>query len=234
MSPGKFIVFEGLDGAGSTTQCELLAAWLRSRAVPVEVTREPTSGPFGAVIRQAIEGRFLLDESTLALAFAADRSDHVNGPDHGIRALIERGYWVLCDRYILSSLAYQCRNDEDEQWLLELNKRALTPDVTVFVDTSPATCMERITARSSRFELFHKESELTRVLRNYQRFVSRREALGRLVMVDGNRAPDQIALALRTQLTEIIGGVGLDLAMMAGIDSDTQDEARSKPLGLDQ
>src|SRR5579864_7294663 len=107
---GLFIVLEGLDGAGTTTQLVRLAERLRRAGERVVATAEPTDGPIGALIRQALrrrlvhrDGRALTDES-LALLFAADRVDHVAGE---IEPALARGQHVLCDRYVLSSLAYQ-------------------------------------------------------------------------------------------------------------------------------
>lgn len=81
---GRFIVLEGIDGAGTTTQAALLADALRARlGVEVELTREPTDGPLGRVLREALSGRAPLDPVALALAFAADRADHVHNPGPG-------------------------------------------------------------------------------------------------------------------------------------------------------
>jgi dTMP kinase len=148
VSSGRLIVFEGLDGAGSSTQLRLLASWLGQRGQVVEETREPSNGPFGAVIRQAIEGRLQLVPEVLALAFAGDRADHLLNRANGMALALERGSWVLCDRYVLSSLAYQSADGVDLDWLIELNRHARAPDVTVFVDTPVEVCLQRIAARS--------------------------------------------------------------------------------------
>lgn len=109
--PGRFIVLEGLDGAGTTTQTERLASLLRSEGHDVVTTREPSDGPVGTMLRQALTGRLGLPQGrgplaqeTLALLFAADRTDHLHAR---ILPALEQGKVVLCDRYVLSSLAYQ-------------------------------------------------------------------------------------------------------------------------------
>ncbi|HLL53606.1 MAG TPA: dTMP kinase, partial [Myxococcaceae bacterium] len=101
--PGRFFVLEGLDGAGTTTQCERLASELRSRGFRVLVTREPSDGPVGTMIRQALTGRLgmpggngPLAPETLALLFAADRADHLHAR---VRPALERGEIVISDRY---------------------------------------------------------------------------------------------------------------------------------------
>src|SRR5215831_4068328 len=137
---GRFIVFEGLDGAGTSTQADRLRRWLVDEGRAVETTREPTGGPIGAAIRQAIEGRTTLDPLTLALAFAADRCDHTYNHVDGIATTLAAGRWVVCDRYAVSSLAYQGGDRAPIAWLVELNRWCLTPDLTVFVDTDPDVC----------------------------------------------------------------------------------------------
>jgi dTMP kinase len=157
---GRFIVFEGLDGAGTTTQMTFLANWLFEQNVAVETTKEPTSGPFGGVIRQALDKRISLDAETLALAFATDRSDHVKNPIHGINKILLDQRWVLCDRYLFSSLAYQSAAGISAEWILKINQPARSPDLTIFVDTDAEVCMERIHSRSSHDELFHDQAVL--------------------------------------------------------------------------
>jgi dTMP kinase len=190
---GCLVVFEGIDGAGSTTQLTLLAGWLRQQGVDLEVTREPSGGPLGAVLRQVVDGRCDLDAFALALAFAADRADHLGNRVNGVRALLDQGRWVLCDRYVLSSLAYQRGEAIDWDWLRELNRHALEPDVTVLVDTSVPVAAERIARRSSRVERFHEQAELERTRANYRSLVDAGDVgLGRLIVVGGDGDADSV------------------------------------------
>src|SRR5258708_30726739 len=99
---GRFMVFEGRDGSGSSTQADRLRRWLVEAGRAVETTREPSTGPIGAVIRQAIEGRVALDPLTLALAFAADRCDHTRHDHNAIVMTLASGRWVITPRYVLS------------------------------------------------------------------------------------------------------------------------------------
>jgi dTMP kinase len=208
-TPGRFVVFEGLDGAGTTTQLERLAQWLRTRGVVVETTSEPSQGPFGAAIRQAIDGRIELGDAALALAFAADRMDHLQNPANGIEASLGAGRWVLCDRYVLSSLAYQGARLGDLAWVLALNRHARAPDVTVFVDTPVEACLERIARRSAHAELFHDAKRLKRVTSWYQRALAAEAHLGALVTVDGAAAPDVVFESVTSGLGPWLADCGL-------------------------
>lgn len=145
MSRGKFITFDGLDGSGLTEQVEMLREWLRRSGYDmhrVAFTGEPSQGPAGTVIRQALEGRLDLGEEALALLFAADRADHL---DRFLMPRLEAGIHVICDRYYLSFLAYQSHLLPDAwDWLWQLNARNRQPDLTIFLQSPSEVCMDRI------------------------------------------------------------------------------------------
>ena len=201
---GRFIVFEGLDGAGTTTQVARLASWLRDRGIDVELTKEPSTGPIGAVLRQAIEGRVVLDPAAIALAFAADRADHLYNPVNGVVRSLDAGRWVVSDRYVLSSLAYQDDGSASRQWLRDINARALEPDLTVFVDTSVEECRRRLAARSSHTELF--DDALLRTKASYEALLD--GVTSPLVRVDGDGDVDRVADAIAGAVERWLGGDG--------------------------
>lgn len=190
---GRFIVFEGIDGSGTTTQVSRLGQRLSEAGVNVELSKEPSNGPLGAALRQVIDGRVHLDPTSLALAFAADRADHLFNEYNGVVSLVEAGNWVICDRYVLSSLAYQPSEKVDQRWLEEVNSFAIEPDMTVFLDADPQTCLERISARSSTSELFHHGDHLTRALKNYHRVISHGRILGELLVVHAGGSIETVA-----------------------------------------
>ncbi len=160
---GRFIVLEGIDGAGTTTQAALLADALRERlGVEVELTREPTDGPLGRVLRAALTGRERLDPVTLALAFAADRADHVHNPRTGIAAALAAGRWVVSDRYVLSSLAYNRGGIVTRDWLTAINRHALAPDLTLFLAVDPELALKRIAARGESASCSRRASSWSR------------------------------------------------------------------------
>lgn len=183
---GLFVVIEGLDGAGTTTQAALTASWLSEHGVEVVNTFEPSDGPLGAVTRAAVQGRMDLDPLTLALSFSADRTDHLHNRRDGILHLVSRGTWVICDRYVLSSLAYQTCQGVPLDWLVEVNSFAVDPDVTVFVDASVDVCATRIHNRSGDEEMFHGHETLRGVRDAYKKVLARGRFIGALVTADGD------------------------------------------------
>jgi dTMP kinase len=200
---GVFIVFEGLDGAGTTTQAETLASWLSEQGNQVELTGEPSTGPIGGVTRSIIDGRLSTDPSALALMFAADRVDHLYNSANGIVSLLRGGVSVISDRYVLSSLAYQAVQGMAVEWLLQINAAAVVPDVTVFIDAEVGVCLARITRRSKRDELFHSRRQLKLIESAYKRVLSHGEFIGSLVTADGNQDRDTVSKQVRTGLGEL-------------------------------
>jgi len=157
---GRFIVLEGLDGAGISTQARRLAGRLDGAAASYYCTREPTDGPVGSQIRLALTGRLSLDPVTLALMFAADRSDQIRAV---VLPRLEAGVHVLSERHVLSSLAYQGAQLGDPAWVREINRenmRALTPDLTIFLDVPPDLALRRIDAGRHARELFEQGDTL--------------------------------------------------------------------------
>lgn len=165
MEKGKFIVFEGIDGSGKTTQMRLLGDFLRERGMDVVLTQEPTHSPIGSLLRSCLGGGYETDERVIAALFAADRIDHITAKD-GIRALLDRGTTVLCDRYYPSSLAYN-GGLVSFDWVYELNRPAiglLPPDLVLFLDVTPEESMARLSRRSERER--YEQAELQRKLRD--------------------------------------------------------------------
>lgn len=157
---GRFIVFEGLDGSGISTQARRLASNLDAQDVHYFMTREPTDGPIGSQIRLALAKRLAFDPVTLALMFAADRSDHIHAV---IAPRMNAGIHVLCERYVLSSLSYQGAATGDVDWIRSINGPnlgRLMPDLILFFDVPPGTALERIDAARHARELFEEVETL--------------------------------------------------------------------------
>jgi dTMP kinase len=139
-----FIVLEGLDGVGTTTLAERLSQALQARDLRVVLTAEPTGGAFGCLLRQHIRTDVTLDPLTAGLVFTADRSDHLGSV---IRPALERGRWVVCDRYLLSTVAYQGAEGVDREAILAASDGFDVPDVTFFLDAPDEVRAERMSAR---------------------------------------------------------------------------------------
>ena len=149
----RFVVLEGLDGAGTTTQSGLLKEALQRVGERCHATREPTGGPIGRLLRAALLGELQMTPCTLALLFAADRSEHLYAPD-GIVTTLRAGGYVVCDRYLFSSLVYQSLGCSGG-YVAALNVRFPLPRHLIFVDTPPEQCQQRVAARQRR-ELFEE------------------------------------------------------------------------------
>jgi dTMP kinase len=144
----NFIVIEGIDGAGTTTQNRMLSESLNHLNIPHMMTAEPTTGPVGQLIRSILKANHHLDPGTTAHLFAADRWEHLYGQD-GIIDQCEKGYWVISDRYLFSSLAYQGLLTSPEL-VWQLNKRFLMPEYLIFIDTPEHVGSQRRSQRQEK------------------------------------------------------------------------------------
>jgi dTMP kinase len=187
-----FIVLEGLDGAGTTTQVERLARALRHDSFDVQTTREPSDGVVGVIIRQALRRRLVhrdggrLAPETLALMFAADRVDHLRDE---VEPALEAGRVVITDRYVHSSIAYQGA-ELPIDWVVAINARARAADLVVHLDVPVETCLARIDTRGGR-ELFEEEAMLRRVAEGYE--AAYRARPDHVVRVDGTGSIDAVS-----------------------------------------
>lgn len=159
-----FLVLEGLDGAGTTTQKERIEKELTRRGCSVMTTNEPTSGEIGRLIRRVLKGEIELSEISVAYLFAADRAEHIYGKA-GIIENIGKSRIVVSDRYFYSTLAYQSF-ELDISKIREINNFPHPKDL-VFIDVEPRICIERIDKRGGEKEIFEKESLLERIRLNY-------------------------------------------------------------------
>jgi dTMP kinase len=201
------VVVEGLDGAGTTTQARLLAEALRRRGRRVHVTAEPSGGPVGALIRQVLTRRVgggkgrAFDGAALALLFAADRLDHVAAE---IGPRLAEGVDVVCDRFTLSSLAYQGVTTGRLAWVEALNARAAVPDATLFLRVRPAVSLARRRAASPEPELFEVDAFQRQVARAYRRAIAALRAGGqRVVELDGEAPVEAVAAAVLAEVERI-------------------------------
>lgn len=196
---GLFIVLEGPDGAGISTQTALLHSALVERKLRTVATKEPTGGPIGAVIRQALSHRLVyppsepVGDDVMALLYAADRLDHLRAD---ILPRIAIGTHVVCDRYRLSSYAYQGLT-LGQEWVRTLNTHSIAPDLTFFIDVTPEVSQQRIASRGGYVELYEREERLRPIYANYLSLIEEAKAQGeQVVMVDGMLSVSEVAQTL--------------------------------------
>ena len=191
---GHLIVIEGLDGAGNSTQTQMLRNALTRAGYKAYATHQPSEGPAGAIIRLALTRRLTyaasddhavrqpIDGKTLALLYAADRLDHLQ---NDIEPKLADGVQVVCDRYVFSSIAYQGLAAE-VSWIKAVNSQARAADLTIFLNVPPSVSLERIARGRYGRELYEEQSKLERVWQNYQAAIADGRTAGmNIVSVDG-------------------------------------------------
>lgn len=166
---GLFIVFEGIDGCGKTTQASRLAEMLRAEGREVVLTAEPTGLPSGKALREALSGRVKKSECEMAAMFVMDRIAHNIDDEIGIQNLVARGVDVICDRYYYSSLAYQ-GHATDYAWVKAMNvgcPEIRKPDLCIYLDLLPEESLRRINAGREALEIYENTETLTGVRKQF-------------------------------------------------------------------
>lgn len=202
---GLFITFEGGDGAGKSTQVELLKEWLLAEGETVVTTREPGGTDLGQEIRKLLlHGDTPVDPRAEALLYAADRAHHIATV---VKPALARGEIVVQDRYIDSSLAYQgagrVLNPEEVKKISEWATEGLWPDLTVLLDIDPMTAQTRREGRGEAADRIEKEkSEFHTAVR--EGFLAlAKQYPERTLVCDANLAPEEIAKKVRARLREL-------------------------------
>ena len=191
---GAFIVIEGLDGSGKTTQARLLVQRLQSSHNAVYTT-EPSCGKIGCFIRdRCLYEEKRLDSTVEALLFAADRVEHVQNE---VLPALNEGRLVVSDRYLYSSLAYQGSAGVNIVWINAINKPALKPDLAVFIDVGPEIVLKRLNRKKSIMETLETQEKVREI---YLKFV----ANGSLVRIDGDMPVADLSEALYTRVLRFL------------------------------
>jgi dTMP kinase len=207
MQRGRFIAFEGGEGSGKSTQARLLAEALRARGLAVELTREPGGTPGAETIRALLldppgEGWGARAE---ALLFAAARSDHV---ERLIRPALAAGRWVVCDRFVDSSRAYQGGagglGDAAVRLLHDIGSEGLRPDVTLLIALDAETASRRLSERDGgasdaiggRDRAYHAAVGET--------FAALAKDADDVVTVDGNASVDEVHARVMAALEPLL------------------------------
>lgn len=168
---GKFIVFEGIDGCGKTTQAKLLCDYLNENGINAQFTAEPTEYETGKFIRKILGGEIKAETPVIAALFTSDRINHNLHLDSGINALLEQGITVVSDRYYYSSMAYQ-GVDSDFDWVKSINidcPYIRKPDICFFLEAPEQVCLERIHCGrdESDIEIYENEQALKKIKKRF-------------------------------------------------------------------
>lgn len=187
---GKFIVFEGIDGSGKSTQAGLLFHYLKERKKKVHSTSEPTQYLIGGLIKSWLAKDWQSTPDCLQLLFAADRAYHL---DKEIIPLLKKGVTVVCDRYSLSTLAYGAL-ELDLDWLITLNQNFIAPDVTFLLNTPPKICLERMQKERFFLNLFEEEKKLKKIWQNYQRLTKKYK---NIYTINGEKSIEEVSKEIK-------------------------------------
>jgi len=192
--PGKFIVIEGLDGSGQSTQAGLLKDFLIKKSYQVILTKEPTlDSEAGKRIRETLDKKFETEPSKLQELFAQDRKKHL---ENVIIPALKEGKIVISDRYFFSSFAYGASSGVNLDWLIKINNEFLLPDLTFILKVKPEVCLERIEKRNLKRTFFEEKEKLEKVWQNYQVLPARFE---NVYMIEGEKPKE----AVFSQIKEI-------------------------------
>ena len=187
----NFIVFEGIDGSGTSTQLKLL----KQNNPDFEITAEPTSTETGKFLRRMLGGEFKVDEKTNAYLFAADRCQHLYG-EGGIIELTKKGKIVVSDRYFFSSMAYQSATCGIELPTL-LNSPFPLPQILFYFVINPEISLSRVTARNEKKEIYEKIELQRKIADMYEKVISSYEKDSennhmKVVRIDATKSIEEI------------------------------------------
>ncbi len=201
-----FIVFEGLDGSGKSTQISMLKDKLKLMGKKVHVTAEPTTSATGGLIRDALSNNYKREPSELASLFLTDRVTHNVNPVWGIQKILNNGISVLCDRYYYSSFAYQGLGT-DLQWVMDINlncPQILKPDLCIYLDVDPGSCKSRIDSERAHREIFEEDEKFMRDTRSL--FFDVFNRLGpdeNIKIINANRPINEVASDIMTTVMSL-------------------------------
>lgn len=196
---GKFIIIEGLDGSGQSTQTELLNKFLSKKGLQVITTKEPTiNSEAGKKIRKALTGEINLEALEFQKLFTEDRREHL---ENLIIPALKEGKIVISDRYFFSTFAFGTAEGINLEELIEMNNDFLLPDVAIILKVSPRVCIERIQKRGKAIEFFEKEEKLSKVWETYKILPSRFE---NTYIIDGEKTREEVFFQIQECLNEIL------------------------------
>lgn len=187
----NFFVFEGLDGSGTTTQIKLLVKHFCATGKKVLETCEPTKLITGEFLRSCLSGNFSVDSKTMLMLFAADRNEHLFSKD-GILAALETQDYVISDRYLFSSLAYQGASGHFDL-AKKFNEDFPLPEILFFLDISTETAFSRVEKRANAKEIYETKLFQAKVKKMYKKVLELYNNSGmKIVVIDGNKSIEEV------------------------------------------
>ena len=197
--PGKFIVFDSLDGSGQSTQISLLRDFLIEKGFSVLTTKEPTNvSGAGKKIREVLDKKIKLEVGELQKLFTQDRKEHL---DNLVTPALKEGKWVISDRYFLSTFAYGVSDGLDLDELIKMNDDFYEPDQTFILEVSPEVCINRIEKRGTTNTLFEKQEKLAKVWETYKILPSK---IGNTVIIDGERPIQEVSENVKNIISRLL------------------------------
>lgn len=202
----NFIVFEGIDGAGTSTQIKKLVEKNPEKYI---ATAEPTTGETGKFLRRMLGGEFHVDEKTNAYLFAADRCEHIFG-ENGVEQMVKQGKTVVSDRYFFSSMAYQSVSCGKELPEL-LNSPFPLPEYLFFFDINPEISLARVNARNEKKEIYEKIEVQKKIAALYEQVISdyeKKEANSataqgmKIIRIDASKSIEEITETIWKELSK--------------------------------
>jgi dTMP kinase len=192
---GIFICIEGLDGSGKTTHAHRVVRNLQKKGFNAVYTTEPSLGELGKFIRASVlQGKNRVPRVVEALLFAVDRVEHL---EKDVKPALEEGKIVISDRCVYSSLAYQGAAGLDLEWIEEINRFALPPDLAIYIDVPPEVVVERIRRKKSVMERLETQRRVKEV---YMKYVEN----GKLLPVDGDRKKSEVEQNILSVITDLL------------------------------
>lgn len=200
----RFIVFEGIDGSGTTTQLKMLSELCKEKSIKIFSTCEPTTSGIGKVIEQFLSKNEQFATQTIVRLFACDRSEHIYGKN-GILEALNEGALVVCDRYLFSSLAYQGFGNTKELVKKE-NEDFPLPEVLFLFCLSAEKAMKRIEKRKEKKEIYEKVQFLDGVSKNYLNIIEEYKRIApdmKIVMVNAEKTEKEVFSFIKDQLEKM-------------------------------
>jgi len=198
---GKFVVFEGLDKSGKSTQFDMFCDHLTALRIPYNKIHSPSDLPVGKMLREVLEGRAEVSPELIRLMFVVDKMMAWEG---FIKSAIDDGEWVISHRWVLSTLAYGQVDGFYLGWLMQINQYVRVPDLTIYIDTPPEICIERLEKEKGEPHLYEKLNQLQGAYERYDWLLSQNPFARPNIRISGDATEREVYADLIIKFNEII------------------------------